>query len=146
MNKEAIAKVKKFYEDALVAKLSELLGAQKDKIVADWGIDKTTVKIDMTSTDTVTNFNFTYKDENLTVEMESYKVLFNEVDGARYINGVQAKSSTTDLQTMLVLQQNFKEILDQEYVEAEAPVAADEADSAADADVGDEMFIDANQS
>ena len=84
----------------------------------------------MTSTDTVTNFNFTYKDENLTVEMESYKVLFNEVDGTRYINGVQAKSSTTDLQTLLVLQQNFKEILDQEYVEDEAPIAADVAESA----------------
>lgn len=130
MNKEAIAKIKKFYEDALVNKLSELLGAQKDKITANWGIDKTTVKIDMTSTDTVTNFNFTYKDENLTVEMESYKVLFNEVDGTRYINGVQAKSSTTDLQTLLVLQQNFKEILDQEYVEDEAPIAADVAESA----------------
>lgn len=150
MNKEAIAKIKKFYEDALIDKMSELLGAAKDKVSANWNVDKTEVKVDMTTTDMVTNFTFTYKDENLIVEMESYKVLFNEVDNSRYINGVQAKSSTVDLQTMLVLQQNFKQILEQEYEDAEAQIAADHDDSAADvdngADVGNEVFIDANQS
>ena len=150
MNKEAIAKIKKFYEDALIDKMSELLGATKDKISANWNVDKTEVKVDMTTTDMVTNFTFTYKDENLTVEMESYKVLFNEVGDSRYINGVQAKSSTVDLQTMLVLQQNFKQILEQEYEDAEAQIAADHDDSAAEADngaeVGDEVFIDAKQS
>lgn len=150
MNKEAIAKIKKFYEDALIDKMSELLGAAKDKVSANWNVDKTEVKVDMTTTDMVTNFTFTYKEENLTVEMESYKVLFNEVGDTRYINGVQAKSSTVDLQTMLVLQQNFKQILEQEYEDAEAQIAADHDDSAAEADnsaeVGDEVFIDANQS
>lgn len=150
MNKEAIAKIKKFYEDALIDKMSELLGAAKDKVSANWNVDKTEVKVDMTTTDMVTNFTFTYKDENLTVEMESYKVLFNEVGDTRYINGVQAKSSTVDLQTMLVLQQNFKQILEQEYEDAEAQIAEDHDDSAAEtdngADVGDEVFIDANQS
>ena len=146
MNKEAIAKIKKFYEDALIDKMSELLGATKDKIGANWNIDKTEVKVDMTTTDMVTNFTFTYKDENLTVEMESYKVLFNEVGNSRYINGVQAKSSTVDLQTMLVLQQNFKQILEQEYKDDEAQIAADYEDSAAEAVVDDEGFINANQS
>lgn len=150
MNKEAIAKIKKFYEDALIDKMSELLGVAKDKVSANWNVDKTEVKVDMTATDMVTNFTFTYKDENLTVEMESYKVLFNEVGDTRYINGVQAKSSTVDLQTMLVLQQNFKQILEQEYEDAEAQIAADHDDSAVEADnsadVGDEVFIDANQS
>lgn len=150
MNKEAIAKIKKFYEDTLIDKMSELLGVAKDKISANWNVDKTEVKVDMTTTDMVTNFTFTYKDENLTVEMESYKVLFNEVGDTRYINGVQAKSSTVDLQTMLVLQQNFKQILEQEYEDTEAQIAADHDDSAAEADnsaeVGDEVFIDANQS
>lgn len=133
MNKETIAKIKKFYEDTLIDKMSELLGAAKDKVSANWNVDKTEVKVDMTATDMVTNFTFTYKDENLTVEMESYKVLFNEVGTSRYINGVQAKSSTVDLQTMMVLQQNFKQILEQEYVEDEAPIAADHENSAVEA-------------
>lgn len=132
MNKEAIAKIKKFYEDALIDKMSELLGAAKDKISANWNVDETEVKVDMTTTDMVTNFTFTYKEENLAVEMESYKVLFNEVGNSRYINGVQAKSSTVDLQTMLVLQQNFKQILEQEYEDNDAQIAADIAESAAE--------------
>lgn len=132
MNKEAIAKIKKFYEDALIDKMSELLGAAKDKISANWNVDETEVKVDMTTTDMVTNFTFTYKEENLAVEMESYKVLFNEVGNSRYINGVQAKSSTVDLQTMLVLQQNFKQILEQEYEDNDAQIAADHEDSAAE--------------
>ena len=146
MNKEAIAKIKKFYEDALIDKMSELLGAAKDKVSANWNVDETEVKVDMTTTDMVTNFTFTYKEENLTVEMESYKVLFNEVGNSRYINGVQAKSSTVDLQTMLVLQQNFKQILEQEYEDNEAQIAADHEDSAAEAVNDDEVVIDANQS
>lgn len=146
MNKEAIAKIKKFYEDALIDKMSELLGATKDKISANWNVDETEVKVDMTTTDMVTNFTFTYKEENLTVEMESYKVLFNEVGNSRYINGVQAKSSTVDLQTMLVLQQNFKQILEQEYEDNEAQIAADHEDSAAEVVNDDEVVIDANQS
>lgn len=146
MNKEAIAKIKKFYEDALIDKMSELLGVAKDKVSANWNVDETEVKVDMTTTDMVTNFTFTYKDENLTVEMESYKVLFNEVGNSRYINGVQAKSSTVDLQTMLVLQQNFKQILEQEYEDNEAQIAADHEDSAAEAVNDDEVVIDANQS
>ena len=146
MNKEAIAKIKKFYEDALIDKMSELLGAAKDKISANWNVDETEVKVDMTTTDMVTNFTFTYKEENLTVEMESYKVLFNEVGNSRYINGVQAKSSTVDLQTMLVLQQNFKQILEQEYEDNEAQIAADHEDSAAEVVNDDEVVIDANQS
>lgn len=146
MNKEAIAKIKKFYEDALIDKMSELLGTAKDKVSANWNVDETEVKVDMTTTDMVTNFTFTYKDENLTVEMESYKVLFNEVGNSRYINGVQAKSSTVDLQTMLVLQQNFKQILEQEYEDNEAQIAADHEDSAAEAVNDDEVVIDANQS
>ena len=146
MNKEAIAKIKKFYEDALIDKMSELLGAAKDKISANWNVDETEVKVDMTTTDMVTNFTFTYKEENLTVEMESYKVLFNEVGNNRYINGVQAKSSTVDLQTMLVLQQNFKQILEQEYEDNEAQIAADHEDSAAEVVNDDEVVIDANQS
>lgn len=145
MNKEAIAKIKKFYEDALIDKMSELLGAAKDKVSANWNVDETEVKVDMTTTDMVTNFTFTYKEENLTVEMESYKVLFNEVGNSRYINGVQAKSSTVDLQTMLVLQQNFKQILEQEYEDNEAQIAADHEDSAAEI-ADDEVVIDANQS
>ena len=145
MNKEAIAKIKKFYEDALIDKMSELLGAAKDKVSANWNVDETEVKVDMTTTDMVTNFTFTYKEENLTVEMESYKVLFNEVGNSRYINGVQAKSSTVDLQTMLVLQQNFKQILEQEYEDNDAQIAADHEDSAAEI-VDDEVVIDANQS
>lgn len=132
MNKETIAKIKKFYEDALIDKMSELLGAAKDKVSANWNVDETEVKVDMTTTDMVTNFTFTYKEENLTVEMESYKVLFNEVGNSRYINGVQAKSSTVDLQTMLVLQQNFKQILEQEYEDNEAQIAADVVESAAE--------------
>ena len=140
MNKEAIAKIKKFYEDALIDKMSELLGAAKDKVRANWNVDKTEVRVDMTTTDMVTNFTFTYKDENLTVEMESYKVLFNEVGTSRYINGVQAKSSTVDLQTMMVLQQNFKQILEQEYVEDEGPIAADVAESAV-AETDDTEFV-----
>ena len=146
MNKEAIAKIKKFYEDALIDKMSELLGTAKDKVSANWNVDETEVKVDMTTTDMVTNFTFTYKDENLTVEMESYKVLFNEVGNSRYINGVQAKSSTVDLQTMLVLQQNFKQILEQEYEDNDAQIAADHEDSAAEAVNDDEVVIDANQS
>ena len=146
MNKEAIAKIKKFYEDALIDKMSELLGAAKDKVSANWNVDETEVKVDMTTTDMVTNFTFTYKEENLTVEMESYKVLFNEVGNSRYINGVQAKSSTVDLQTMLVLQQNFKQILEQEYEDNEAQIAADHKDSAAEVVNDDEVVIDANQS
>ena len=146
MNKEAIAKIKKFYEDALIDKMSELLGAAKDKISANWNVDETEVKVDMTTTDMVTNFTFTYKEENLTVEMESYKVLFNEVGNSRYINGVQAKSSTVDLQTMLVLQQNFKQILEQEYEDNEAQIAAVHEDSAAEVVNDDEVVIDANQS
>ena len=146
MNKEAIAKIKKFYEDALIDKMSELLGAAKDKISANWNVNETEVKVDMTTTDMVTNFTFTYKEENLTVEMESYKVLFNEVGNSRYINGVQAKSSTVDLQTMLVLQQNFKQILEQEYEDNEAQIAADHEDSAAEVVNDDEVVIDANQS
>ena len=146
MNKEAIAKIKKFYEDALIDKMSELLGAAKDKISANWNVDETEVKVDMTTTDMVTNFTFTYKEENLTVEMESYKVLFNEVGNSRYINGVQAKSSTVDLQTMLVLQQNFKQILEQEYEDNEAQIAADYEDSAAEVVNDDEVVTDANQS
>lgn len=146
MNKEAIAKIKKFYEDALIDKMSELLGVAKDKVSANWNVDETEVKVDMTTTDMVTNFTFTYKEENLTVEMESYKVLFNEVGNSRYINGVQAKSSTVDLQTMLVLQQNFKQILEQEYEDNEAQIAADHEDSAAEAVNDDEVVIDANQS
>lgn len=146
MNKETIAKIKKFYEDALIDKMSELLGAAKDKISANWNVDETEVKVDMTTTDMVTNFTFTYKEENLTVEMESYKVLFNEVGNSRYINGVQAKSSTVDLQTMLVLQQNFKQILEQEYEDNEAQIAADHEDSAAEVVNDDEVVIDANQS
>ena len=146
MNKEAIAKIKKFYEDALIDKMSELLGAAKDKVRANWNVDKTEVRVDMTTNDMVTNFTFTYKDENLTVEMESYKVLFNEVGTSRYINGVQAKSSTVDLQTMLVLQQNFKQILEQEYEDDEAQIAADHEDSAAEAVVDDEIVIDDKQS
>ena len=146
MNKEAIAKIKKFYEDALIDKMSELLGTAKDKVSANWNVDETEVKVDMTTTDMVTNFTFTYKDENLTVEMESYKVLFNEVGNSRYINGVQAKSSTVDLQTMLVLQQNFKQILEQEYEDNDAQIAADHEDSAAEiVDDDDEVVIDANQ-
>lgn len=146
MNKEAIAKIKKFYEDALIDKMSELLGTAKDEVSANWNVDETEVKVDMTTTDMVTNFTFTYKDENLTVEIESYKVLFNEVGNSRYINGVQAKSSTVDLQTMLVLQQNFKQILEQEYEDNEAQIAADHEDSAAEAVNDDEVVIDANQS
>ena len=69
MNKEAIAKIKKFYEDAIVDKMSELLGAAKDKISANWNVDKVEVRVDMTTIDMVTNFTFTYKEENLTVEM-----------------------------------------------------------------------------
>lgn len=146
MNKEAIAKIKKFYEDALIDKMSELLGAAKDKVRANWNVDKTEVRVDMTTTDMVTNFTFTYKDENLTVEMESYKVLFNEVGTSRYINGVQAKSSTVDLQTMMVLQQNFKQILEQEYGNDDAQIAADHEDSAAEAVDTNVEAIDAHQS
>ena len=73
-------------------------------------------------------------------------MLFNKVGNSRYINGVQATSSTVDLQTMLVLQQNFKQILEQEYEDAEAQIAADYEDSAAAAVVDDEGFINAKRS
>ena len=47
---------------------------------------------------------------------------------------------------MLVLQQNFTQILEQEYDNAEAQFAADYEDSEAEAVVDDEGFINANQS
>ena len=137
MNKEILTKMKSFYEDAISTKLSESLGADKKNIKVIWAIDETKVKVDMTTGDIVTTFNFVYKSDNLSVEMESYKVLFNEVDGARYINGVQAKSSTVDLQTILALHNIFKDILEQEYVEDEAPIAADVAESAAEPTVAE---------
>ena len=122
MNKEILTKMKSFYEDAISTKLSESLGADKKNIKVIWAIDETKVKVDMTTGDIVTTFNFVYKSDNLSVEMESYKVLFNEVDGARYINGVQAKSSTVDLQTILALHNIFKDILEQEYSEENSEV------------------------
>lgn len=122
MNKEILTKMKSFYEDAISTKLSESLGADKKNIKVIWAIDETKVKVDMTTGDIVTTFNFVYKSDNLSVEMESYKVLFNEVDGARYINGVQAKSSTVDLQTMLALHNIFKDVLEQEYSEENSEV------------------------
>ena len=144
MNKEILTKMKSFYEDAISTKLSESLGADKKNIKVIWAIDETKVKVDMTTGDIVTTFNFVYKSDNLSVEMESYKVLFNEVDGARYINGVQVKSSTVDLQTILALHNIFKDILEQEYVEDEAPIAADVAESAAEptvAETDDTEFV-----
>lgn len=123
MNKEILTKMKSFYEDAISTKLSESLGADKKNIKVSWAIDETKVKVDMTTGDIVTTFNFVYKSDNLSVEMESYKVLFNEVDGARYINGVQAKSSTVDLQTMLALHNIFKVVLEQEYSEENSEIA-----------------------
>lgn len=123
MNKEILTKMKSFYEDAISTKLSESLGADKKNIKVSWAIDETKVKVDMTTGDIVTTFNFVYKSDNLSVEMESYKVLFNEVDGARYINGVQAKSSTVDLQTMLALHNIFKDVLEQEYSEENSEIA-----------------------
>ena len=122
MNKEILTKMKSFYEDAISTKLSESLGADKKNIKVIWAIDETKVKVDMTTGDIVTTFNFVYKSDNLSVEMESYKVLFNEVDGTRYINGVQAKSSTVDLQTILALHNIFKDILEQEYSEENSEV------------------------
>lgn len=123
MNKEILTKMKSFYEDAISTKLSESLGADKKNIKVIWAIDETKVKVDMTAGDIVTTFNFVYKSDNLSVEMESYKVLFNEIDGARYINGVQAKSSTVDLQTMLALHNIFKDVIEQEYSEENSEVA-----------------------
>ena len=117
MNKETVVKMKIFYENAISNKMVEVLGANPNNVTASWSAEETKVRVDMTNHDNVVIYGFSYKDNNLTVEMESYKVLFSDDKEGQHLTGIQSKSCSVDVNTMVALQNIFKETLEQEYVE-----------------------------
>ena len=117
MNKETVVKMKNFYENAISNKMVEILGANSNNVTASWSTEETKVRVDMTNHDNVVIYGFSYKDNNLTVEMESYKVLFSDEKEGQHLTGIQSKSCSVDVNTMVALQNIFKETLEQEFVE-----------------------------
>ena len=117
MNKETVVKMKSFYENAIINKMVEVLGANPNNVTASWSTEETKVRVDMTNHDNVVIYAFSYKDNNLTVEMESYKVLFSDDKEGQHLTGIQSKSCSVDVNTMVALQNIFKETLEQEFVE-----------------------------
>lgn len=128
MNKETVVKMKNFYENAISNKMVEVLGANPNNVTASWSTEETKVRVDMTNHDNVVIYGFSYKDNNLTVEMESYKVLFSDDKESQHLTGIQSKSCSVDVATMVALQNIFKETLEQEFVEEveETEVALEE--------------------
>lgn len=123
MNKEAVVKMKSFYENAIINKMVEVLGANPNNVTASWSTEETRVRVDMTNHDNVVIYGFSYKDNNLTVDMESYKVLFSDEKEGRHLTGIQSKSCSVDVNTIVALQNIFKETLEQEFVEEASPEA-----------------------
>lgn len=121
MNKETVVKMKNFYENAIINKMVEVLGANPNNVTASWSTEETRVRVDMTNHDNVVIYGFSYKDNNLTVEMESYKVLFSDEKEGRHLTGIQSKSCSVDVNTIVALQNIFKETLEQEFVEKASP-------------------------
>lgn len=121
MNKETVVKMKSFYENAIINKMVEVLGANPNNVTASWSTEETKVRVDMTNHDNVVIYGFSYKDNNLTVEMESYKVLFSDEKEGRHLTGIQSKSCSVDVNTIVALQNIFKETLEQEFVEKASP-------------------------
>lgn len=123
MNKETVVKMKSFYENAIINKMVEVLGANPNNVTASWSTEETRVRVDMTNHDNVVIYGFSYKDNNLTVEMESYKVLFSDEKEGKHLTGIQSKSCSVDVNTIVALQNIFKETLEQEFVEEAPPEA-----------------------
>lgn len=123
MNKETVVKMKSFYENAIINKMVEVLGANPNNVTASWSTEETKVKVDMTNHDNVVIYGFSYKDNNLTVEMESYKVLFSDEKEGKHLTGIQSKSCSVDVNTIVALQNIFKETLEQDFVEEASPEA-----------------------
>ena len=121
MNKETVVKMKNFYENAIINKMVEVLGANPNNVTASWSTEETRVRVDMTNHDNVVIYGFSYKDNNLTVEMESYKVLFSDEKEGKHLTGIQSKSCSVDVNTIVALQNIFKETLEQEFVEEASP-------------------------
>lgn len=123
MNKEMVVKMKSFYENAIINKMVEVLDANPNNVTASWSTEETRVRVDMTNHDNVVIYGFSYKDNNLTVEMESYKVLFSDEKEGKHLTGIQSKSCSVDVNTIVALQNIFKETLEQEFVEEALPEA-----------------------
>lgn len=123
MNKETVVKMKSFYENAIINKMVEVLGANPNNVTASWSTEETKVRVDMTNHDNVVIYGFGYKDNNLTVEMENYKVLFSDEKEGKHLTGIQSKSCSVDVNTIVALQNIFKETLEQEFVEEAPPEA-----------------------
>lgn len=123
MNKETVVKMKSFYENAIINKMVEVLGVNPNNVTASWSTEETKVRVDMTNHDNVVIYGFSYKDNNLTVEMESYKVLFSDEKEGKHLTGIQSKSCSVDVNTIVALQNIFKETLEQEFVEEVSPEA-----------------------
>ena len=123
MNRETVVKMKSFYENAIINKMVEVLGANPNNVTASWSTEETKVRVDMTNHDNVVIYGFSYKDNNLTVEMESYKVLFSDEKEGKHLTGIQSKSCSVDVNTIVALQNIFKETLELEFVEEASPEA-----------------------
>lgn len=125
MTNASFIKAKAWYESQLVDKLADALGQEKSKITAEWRVNTLKATIDLTQGDVVTKYYLTYADNNVTLEVDSYKNIYTDPldENARTLTGIQARRSSIDYNTLGALGRLMEEVVNTEYVEeVETPV------------------------